>query len=412
MHFDLKPANIYLRGDVARIGDYGLSKLVTRSQNSLSFGRGTPYYTAPEILGRKGDHRSDIYSLGVMLFEMLAGEPPFRGDSEWEVLRKHEEAEVVFPASIGGTERRVIECCMLKDPAQRYSQVRELLEDLTGMAMPEPPFGARPTSRADDLGYRIADRVNTLVAGAVRSVKPGGRARKIGEEALKSVRPGGSLRKIGEDAVRAVRPGGSVHKVASDAVAGMRARRAQRRQAARIRAAKVRSFAQRAVVFCAIFLCALLVVGGFMTAMYSVQGGATYSSSSSRGSGMSVVSLETRSADLARELERGVRRRESTDRIRSTILVQPRVEMGNAMAARLDRLDMRDRSDRRIAGEVVQILRKMSGGKKLGFDLRVAQERSLSREYVRQLSKALAQWKSYFARLSYRGRSSGRVFSR
>ena len=64
IHFDLKPANIYLKGELARVGDYGLSKLVSRTRRSLSFGRGTPYYMAPEMLHRRGDHRSDIYSLG------------------------------------------------------------------------------------------------------------------------------------------------------------------------------------------------------------------------------------------------------------------------------------------------------------------------------------------------------------
>ncbi|MCA8944005.1 MAG: serine/threonine protein kinase, partial [Planctomycetes bacterium] len=69
VHFDIKPANVYLKGDVARIGDYGLSKLVTDSRNTLSMGRGTPFYMAPELLKRKGDARSDIYALGVMLYE-------------------------------------------------------------------------------------------------------------------------------------------------------------------------------------------------------------------------------------------------------------------------------------------------------------------------------------------------------
>ncbi|MFY7950110.1 MAG: serine/threonine protein kinase, partial [Gemmatimonas sp.] len=74
VHFDLKPANIFLKGDVARVGDYGLSKLVTASRNSLSFGRGTPYYMAPEMLQRRGDARSDIYSLGILLYECLYGD--------------------------------------------------------------------------------------------------------------------------------------------------------------------------------------------------------------------------------------------------------------------------------------------------------------------------------------------------
>ena len=60
VHFDLKPANVFLKGSVARVGDYGLSKLVTHSRGSLSMGRGTPYYMAPELLHRRGDHRSDV----------------------------------------------------------------------------------------------------------------------------------------------------------------------------------------------------------------------------------------------------------------------------------------------------------------------------------------------------------------
>ncbi|MCR9246351.1 MAG: serine/threonine protein kinase, partial [bacterium] len=70
VHFDIKPANVFLKGGMARVGDYGLSKLVTHSRGSLSMGRGTPYYMAPEILQRRGDHRSDIYSLGVLLYEL------------------------------------------------------------------------------------------------------------------------------------------------------------------------------------------------------------------------------------------------------------------------------------------------------------------------------------------------------
>ncbi|MCA8972899.1 MAG: serine/threonine protein kinase, partial [Planctomycetes bacterium] len=68
VHFDIKPGNVFLKGDVARVGDYGLSKLVTHSRGSLSMGRGTPYYMAPEMLQRRGDQRSDVYSLGVVLY--------------------------------------------------------------------------------------------------------------------------------------------------------------------------------------------------------------------------------------------------------------------------------------------------------------------------------------------------------
>ncbi|MFO1078703.1 MAG: serine/threonine-protein kinase [Planctomycetota bacterium] len=130
VHFDLKPANIFLKGDVARVGDYGLSKLVTQSRNSLSFSRGTPYYMAPEMLQRRGDARSDIYSLGVILFECLYGDVPFRGDSEWEVLKKHETAEPVFPAAALPADRDVVRRCLAKDPEARFGSVEELLRAL------------------------------------------------------------------------------------------------------------------------------------------------------------------------------------------------------------------------------------------------------------------------------------------
>ncbi len=130
VHFDLKPANIFLKGDVARVGDYGLSKLVSESRNSLSFGRGTPYYMAPEMLQRRGDARSDIYSLGILLFECLYGDVPFRGDSEWEVLRKHEVATPEFPAHSLPADREIVLRCLSKQPADRFPSVAELLRAL------------------------------------------------------------------------------------------------------------------------------------------------------------------------------------------------------------------------------------------------------------------------------------------
>src|SRR5688572_28821021 len=126
VHFDLKPANVFLKGGVARVGDYGLSKLVTAG-NSLSMGRGTPYYMAPELLQRRGDARSDVYSLGVVLYEILVGDVPFRGDSEWEVLRKHEREQPALPPSLSPREREVLARCLQKDPAARYQSVHDLL---------------------------------------------------------------------------------------------------------------------------------------------------------------------------------------------------------------------------------------------------------------------------------------------
>jgi hypothetical protein len=127
VHFDIKPANVFLKGAVARLGDYGLSKLVTHSRGSLSMGRGTPYYMAPELLQRRGDHRSDVYSLGVMLYELLCGAVPFTGDSEWEVLKKHETQRPEMPAHLSAREQAILQRCLQKDPGARYQSVHDLI---------------------------------------------------------------------------------------------------------------------------------------------------------------------------------------------------------------------------------------------------------------------------------------------
>lgn len=175
VHFDLKPANIFLKGDIARVGDYGLSKLVTESRNSLSFGRGTPYYMAPEMLQRRGDHRSDIYSLGVVLYECLTGDVPFRGDSEWEVLRKHEREPVQVPPTVAAPERHVIERCLAKSADDRFQSVEQVLRELQApaslgesMVIP-PPSGSRPAPpRAATIGAASAGGAVATAAAAMR----------------------------------------------------------------------------------------------------------------------------------------------------------------------------------------------------------------------------------------------------
>jgi hypothetical protein len=128
VHFDLKPGNVFLKGSVARVGDYGLSRLLTHSQASLTMGRGTPYYMAPELLRRKGDWRSDLYALGVMLYEILAGDVPFTGDNEWEVLKKHEQQPPRIPPELPANQRMALHRALAKDPEERLQSVGELME--------------------------------------------------------------------------------------------------------------------------------------------------------------------------------------------------------------------------------------------------------------------------------------------
>jgi hypothetical protein len=108
------------------------------------------------MLKRRGDHRSDIYSLGILLYEMLTGKPPFRGDSEWEVLRRHERDPVEFPPSVAPNEQRVLARCLAKDPQDRYESVQALLTDLVTAVPPAAPSSLTRPAAAPTPPRRVA----------------------------------------------------------------------------------------------------------------------------------------------------------------------------------------------------------------------------------------------------------------
>lgn len=137
VHQDLKPSNIMVdNGGRAYIMDFGLARSLTGPEPGGGRGpSGTPPYMSPEqARGEKAGARSDIYSLGVMLYEMCAGEPPFTADTAEDYVRKH-LTEIPMPPSrlnpeIPASIERVILRCLEKDGEKRYPDVRSLLDDI------------------------------------------------------------------------------------------------------------------------------------------------------------------------------------------------------------------------------------------------------------------------------------------
>lgn len=119
VHRDLKPANIFDDDGIVKIGDVGLSKFITESRRGgQTQSVGTVYYMAPEVSRGQYGKELDIYSLGIMAYEMLTGELPFDGETAGEILMKH-LTELPDLSKIPTRFRAIIAGALEKDPAGR-----------------------------------------------------------------------------------------------------------------------------------------------------------------------------------------------------------------------------------------------------------------------------------------------------
>lgn len=174
VHRDLKPANILRSVDgVFKVTDFGLAKLTSSSGAQLTgtgMVVGTPAYMAPEQAGGEGPigPPADVYSLGAMLFELLAGRPPFPGDDAMSVLLKviRDPAPDVraFRPDVPRDLAAVVMKCLSKEPARRYQSADDFADDLRRF-LNRRPTRARTLSAVERVWYwaRRNPAVATLV---------------------------------------------------------------------------------------------------------------------------------------------------------------------------------------------------------------------------------------------------------
>jgi serine/threonine protein kinase len=138
VHRDIKPQNVMIDAEGrAKLTDFGISRQLEQDGMTAT-GRvlGTTDYVAPEqAMGRGADQRSDIYSLGVVLYETFTGEVPFAADSQVGVAMKHVNEELpdvqAVRPELSAASALVVERATAKDPAKRYADIGEMIDDLS-----------------------------------------------------------------------------------------------------------------------------------------------------------------------------------------------------------------------------------------------------------------------------------------
>ena len=174
IHRDLKPENVLIEADgTVKLVDFGIALL--RGARRLTFRRltsgfGTPDYMAPEqVQGDRGDARTDIYAVGVILYEMLTGEVPYHGDSPLSVMSQR----VTTDAPLLRTKRSdlppqleaIVWRTLRRDPSERYASMADLCHDLQELdAVVIPEYPTTTTARA---GVSREHLVNAAIIVAV-----------------------------------------------------------------------------------------------------------------------------------------------------------------------------------------------------------------------------------------------------
>ncbi|WP_405891020.1 Stk1 family PASTA domain-containing Ser/Thr kinase [Streptomyces sp. NBC_00133] len=157
IHRDIKPANVMVTDDgTVKVMDFGIARALQSDATSMTRTGtvlGTPQYLSPEqALGKPADARSDLYSVGCMLYELATGTLPFDGESTMSVLYQHVQQPAPVPSSINGSLPPAVDAvvarALSKDPEQRYPSARAMANDIRKIAGGEAPTlatGETPT---------------------------------------------------------------------------------------------------------------------------------------------------------------------------------------------------------------------------------------------------------------------------
>jgi len=167
IHGDVKPANMLITDDGrVKLMDFGMARLASRDSAATPLA-GTPAYWCPEqIVGKPQDARSDLFSLGVVLYEMVTGQRPFDADSLQGICGRVLSSTPLPPShanpSVPAAFDEVVARCLAKDPAARHATADALSEELYPLARRKP----LPTPVPQSNGNGLRDRAARLLRSA------------------------------------------------------------------------------------------------------------------------------------------------------------------------------------------------------------------------------------------------------